>query len=61
MIYKFKNFTSELEVQLLQEETDAIQFTIFCEKNEVWNTIYLSKKDVYHLVGALHLLHKEMK
>lgn len=61
MIYKFNHCTSQLEVQLLQEETEAIEFSIRCEKDGIWNTIYLSKKEVYHLIGALHLLHKEMK
>jgi hypothetical protein len=61
MIYKFNHYTSELEVELLQEEKEAIQLSIKTERDNIWNNIYLSKKEVFHLIGALHLLHKEMK
>lgn len=61
MIYKFNHYTSELEVELLQEETEAVQISVKTERDNIWNNIYLSKKEVFHLIGALHLLHKEMK
>ena len=66
MIYKFENDFSVLEVELFNEENqsqellDNVLISIK-NKDEVWYSIPLIKKDVYHLIGALHLLHKEMK
>jgi len=61
MIYKFENETTTLEVEQFIDET--VSFKIIDEVNEDDNCLiaYLSKKDVYHLVGALHLIQKEMK
>ena len=35
-------------IKILNKETDGLQF------------IFLNKKDVYHLIGALHLIQKEL-
>jgi hypothetical protein len=61
MIYKFENETSTLEVERFSNET--VCFTIIDEINEDNNCLIanLSKKDIYHLIGALHLIQKEMK
>ena len=61
MIYKFENETSTLEVEKFSNET--VCFTIIDEINEDNNCLIasLSKKDIYHLIGALHLIQKEMK
>ena len=66
MIYKFKDsddFT--LEVERFTNETDygAVDVVSFTSVNndDTLISVELDKKDVYHLIGALHLLHKEMK
>lgn len=55
-----------MEVELT--ETDEIgnnsQVVLFAIKEkgfDDWHSIELSKDDVFKLIGALHLLHKEMK
>lgn len=66
MIYKFKDsddFT--LEVERFTNETDygSVDVVSFTSVNndDTFISVELDKKDVYHLIGALHLLHKEMK
>lgn len=62
MIYKFQNKMSSMEVELFQDEDnpkDYVTFSINVDDN--WRDISLDKQDVYHLIGALHLLQKEMK
>lgn len=67
MIYKFEDCGGDpicLEVAVNSDDYqfDVIDFTtiIFSpEKHLV--SLQLTKKDIYHLIGALHLLHKEMK
>jgi hypothetical protein len=69
MIYKFQEDFKLLEVELFNEDNqsmgmeDNVCFSIKDETNEQdeWVSISIKKKDVYHLIGALHLLHKEMK
>lgn len=58
MIYKFKDNEKNLEIELLSEKT--VLFSIFNESNYPVR-ISLTKKDIYHLIGSLHLLQKEMK
>lgn len=58
MIYKFEDEATTLEVELFRE--NSVCFTVFDEQDNPINA-YLSKKDIYYLIGALHLLHKEMK
>lgn len=63
MIYKFKQDDQAviLEVELINDQApvDMVQLTIMAEHGS--NCVYLYKEDVYKLIGALHLLHKEMK
>jgi len=67
MIYKFHTpeTGASLEIELFNEENqskelpDSVNFSIDDETQFV--SIDLSKQDVYRLIGALHLLHKEMK
>lgn len=67
MIYKFQKDCVDLEVELIQEKDISVvlqEFTTISIKyfeSKDWLSICLSKQDVYHLIGALHLLHKEMK
>lgn len=66
MIYKFNRLSKELEIELLTSESDKIYNGEYInislrELDCEWNDILLNKKEVYHLIGALHLLHKEMK
>lgn len=63
MIYKFKcnEFYTQMEVQLREDlDENYVSFTLE-EKDNLPLNLYLSKKDIYHLIGALHLLQKEMK
>lgn len=64
MIYKFVCVEGNATMELYQtnendKERNSLVFDI-CE-NGTRNYICLDKKDVYHLIGALHLLQKEMK
>jgi hypothetical protein len=58
MIYKFQDEATLMEVEQFSET--SIRFSVFDEDDSPVHA-YLSKKDIYHLIGALHLLHKEMK
>lgn len=58
MIYKFEKVSSDLELKNFNGQELELRI-ITPESDEC--IIYLDKKDVYHLIGALHLLHKEMK
>lgn len=62
MIYKFECVKDDNEMELaIDVNTELALFQIKDEERNEWNHIFLTKKDVYHLIGALHLLHKEMK
>ena len=67
MIYKFKKDGVDFEVELIQDLdngkvlSEHIVLSVNDFDTDEWNSIHLNKKDVYHLIGALHLLHKEMK
>lgn len=67
MIYKFSNEGVDLEIELIQDkdgEKVLREETNIAIKRHYDNTLIcigLSKKDIYHLIGALHLLQKEMK
>lgn len=67
MIYKFENikYNTSLEVEKFEDDLQS-------QRNEVVSfsctdasgdciSVELDKKEVYYLIGALHLLHKEMK
>ncbi len=64
MIYKFENAHSELEVELSKAEDDdcfdTVMFSVKYNDELFWKTSSLKKEDIYHLIGALHLLHKQM-
>jgi len=63
MIYKFKREEqrSILEVEPVFDDAplDIVELTIMTDNGT--RSISLYKDDVYKLIGALHLLHKEMK
>ena len=69
MIYKFKDFDNPvfMEIELLSEdngyhnEYETVNLNIALEGDDNYNSIDLTKSQVYKLIGALHLLHKEMK
>jgi len=68
MIYKFSNDGIDLEIELIQEKDGDIvleENTVFSmghyKNSDEWISIHLNKKNVFRLIGALHLLHKEMK
>lgn len=68
MIYKFETYVIPSIMEIELTETDEIGnnlpvvlFSIDEENSGNWNSIELEKDDVFKLIGALHLLHKEMK
>jgi len=64
MIYKFECNEikdSAMEVELRDDLSSGYVSFTFDNSEELPMSIFLSKKDVYHLVGALHLIQKEMK
>lgn len=63
MIYKFENSeTIQLEIEYLPVE-NVLQVSMRNEDEspDEWISLHLSRYDVYKLIGALHLLHKEME
>lgn len=62
MIYKFEKERSCMEVQLINDDPSISEYVEFSidDDNDI-TTVTLNKKDIYHLIGALHLLQKEMK
>ena len=63
MIYKFKELPTdmEMEVELMKEGIDYVSISIKDIDDSEWKTINLEREEVYKLIGALHLLHKEMR
>lgn len=63
MIYKFRQDDQDaiLEVENTTEQTlvGTVELSIITQ--EGLSSIILYKDDVYRLIGALHLLHKELK
>lgn len=60
MIYKFE--CNEIDLCNLEVELRDENVVLTIEEQDVIpSSIFLNKKDIYHLIGALHLLHKEMK
>lgn len=66
MIYKFKdlsgnpiNLELELNKEMFQEPVLDLRLMVTINDKEL--NILLDRNDVYHLIGALHLLQKEMK
>ena len=64
MIYKFQKAHSELEIELSKAEDDdcydTVMFSVRYNDEPNWITSSLVKEDIYHLIGVLHLLHKQM-
>ena len=53
---------SSMEVELFTDEDDPKDYVTFnINVDDDWRSVSLDKQDVYHLIGALHLLQKEMK
>lgn len=64
MIYKFNKQKNCLEVERVGENgflPDGVTFSIINTNESTTQSIKLNKEDVFKLIGALHLLHKEMK
>ena len=66
MIYKFIDDENGnvFEIQLIENEqpaNDVINFNIECYESDKILSVNLHKKDVFRLIGALHMLHKEME
>lgn len=66
MIYKFKDLSGNpinLELELNKEmfENPVLDLRLMVTINDKELNILLDSNDVYHLIGALHLIHKEMK
>lgn len=58
MTYKFETEHGDLEVKCWNDS--ELQLTILTSENEE-TIIFLGKKDIYHLIGALHQIQKEIK
>lgn len=69
MIYKFRDLQGcyDMEVELFNEDNqsegmeDSVELSLIREDSGENPSITLLKKDIYKLIGALHLIHKEMK
>jgi hypothetical protein len=62
MIYKLEcqnENRKSIEFEKVDEENLLI--TIINGYEDEIQSLFLNKKDIYYLIGALHLLHKEMK
>jgi hypothetical protein len=68
MIYKFESLNGGIEAMEIKiiygdccdsNEETVLQFYIRNESDDSY--FELTKQEVYKLIGALHLLHKEMK
>jgi len=60
MIYKFE-CKNQNSTSCEFEQIDEDYLSIVIKDEESFNQLFLDKKDVYHLIGALHLIQKEMK
>jgi len=59
MVYKLEDITDDsvfMEIRIKDDKTVSFS-TVF---NDNWNNISLSKKDIYKLIGVLHLIQKEL-
>ena len=57
MIYKFRNYETDLEVELLDDECNIS----IHPDGEPCKTVCLSQREVYKLIGCLHEIQKDMK
>ena len=62
MIYKLE-CQNEKRKSIEFEKVDEkhLLISIINDYEDKLQSLFLNKKDVYYLIGALHLLHKEMK
>lgn len=68
MIYKFYKPEEcvSLEIELFNENNqskelpDSVEFSLNGDEMNEFMSITLNKHDVYKLIGALHIIHKEM-
>lgn len=58
MTYKFETQSGDLELKCWNDS--ELQLTIITPEDEE-TIIFLGKKDIYHLIGALHQIQKEIK
>jgi hypothetical protein len=61
MIYKFNDEEAQSILEFEQINEDLIQIRIQEYGDDLPAMFCLNKHSVYKLIGALHLLHKEMK
>jgi len=65
MIYKFEEPGTPIEMEVKKDnetyQSETVEVKVSFTSTKASQSIRLSKTDVYHLIGALHLLHKEMK
>ena len=61
MIYKFDDSENDVVLEIEQTNEDEVQIRIEEYDADMAVGFYLNKAQVYKLIGALHLLHKEMK
>ena len=61
MIYKFKDVELESTLELEKINGNIVEISIkFDYDDDVWRNILLNKEDVFKLIGALHLIQKEL-
>ncbi|MEY4125992.1 MAG: hypothetical protein RL737_181 [Bacteroidota bacterium] len=62
MIYKFYDIERDvtIEFELINDNT-LLSVSICSDGASTVSSMYLDKKDLYKLIGALHLVQKEMK
>lgn len=62
MIYKLECKNEKLKsIEFEKVDEEHLLITIINKCKDEEQSLFLNKKDVYYLIGALHLLHKEMK
>jgi|TARA_R110000803_G_scaffold189790_1_gene252298 hypothetical protein len=61
MIYKFKDVERESTLELEKRDGNIVEISVkFDYDDDVWRNIFLNKEDVFKLIGALHLIQKEL-
>ena len=61
MIYKFKDEERESTLELEKRDGNIVEISVkFDYDDDVWRNIFLNKEDVFKLIGALHLIQKEL-
>ena len=61
MIYKFKDEELNSTLELEKRDGNIVEISIkFDHDDDVWRNIFLNKEDVFKLIGALHLIQKEL-